>query len=67
VTPTAFPSHRTRLLVVGGLPEGVERDDPLPPHPPMPFLPSMEAFRHTLARLPAVREPWLRAIHDRGY
>lgn len=62
----AFPPHRTRLPVVGGLPAGVERDDPLPPHPCYPFQPSREAFRYTLARMPAVREPWLRAIHDRG-
>ncbi|MEU1616559.1 hypothetical protein ABZ479_04555 [Streptomyces sp. NPDC005722] len=63
----AFPPHRTRLPVVGGLPEGVERDDPLPPHPRAPFHPSLPAFRSTLARMPACREPWLRAIHDRGF
>ncbi|MDX3071111.1 hypothetical protein ACIP98_13610 [Streptomyces sp. NPDC088354] len=63
----AFPAHRTRLPVVGGLPEGVERDDPLPPHPNGPFRPSLTAFRRTLARTPVVREPWLRAIYDRGY
>ncbi|MER7754458.1 hypothetical protein [Kitasatospora sp. NPDC097643] len=62
----AFPPHRTRRPVVGGLPAGVEMDDPLPPHPWYPFRPSREAFRYTLARMPAVREPWLRAIHDRG-
>ncbi|KOU63145.1 hypothetical protein ADK57_22765 [Streptomyces sp. MMG1533] len=62
----AFPPHRTRLPVVGGLPAGVERDDPLPQHPWYPFQPSGEAFRYTLARMPAVREPWLRAIYDRG-
>ncbi|SEC33740.1 hypothetical protein SAMN04489727_3395 [Amycolatopsis tolypomycina] len=63
----AFPPHRTRLPVSGGLPAGVERDDPLPPHPLCPFQPSSHAFRYTLARLPAVREPWLRALYDRGY
>ena len=31
-----------------------------------PFEPSREAFRYTLKRKPAVREPWLRAIYDRG-
>ena len=62
----AFPPHRTRLPVVGGLPAGVERDDPLPPHPQYPSRPSMKAFRYTLARMPAVKEPWLRALHDRG-
>ncbi|MFJ2577204.1 hypothetical protein [Kitasatospora aureofaciens] len=45
---------------------GVERDDPLPPHPKWPLRPVDDAFFHTLARLPAVRRPWLRAIHDRG-
>lgn len=63
----AFPPHRTRLPVVGGLPAGVERDDPLPPHPWCPFQPSREAFRNTLARMPAFREPWLRTICDRGF
>src|SRR3954469_25936222 len=61
----AFPPHSTRLPVVGGLPTGVERDDPLPPHPWYPFQPSTQAFRYTLARMPAVREPRLRAIYDR--
>ncbi|MER5888756.1 hypothetical protein ABT160_33440 [Streptomyces sp. NPDC001941] len=61
----AFPPHRTRLPVVGGLPPGVERDDPLPPHG-YPWQPSVGAFRYTLAGMPAVREPWLRALYDRG-
>ena len=63
----AFAPPLTRLPVVGGLPAGVERDDPLPPHPRSPSRPSIGAFRYTLARMPSVREPWLRAIHDRGY
>ncbi|QEU97202.1 hypothetical protein CP970_08645 [Streptomyces kanamyceticus] len=63
----ASPTHRVRLPTVGGLPTGVERDDPLPPHPRTRFRPSGDAFRRTLARLPAVREPWLREIYDRGY
>ncbi|MFB7470435.1 hypothetical protein [Kitasatospora sp. NPDC056184] len=62
----AFPPHRTRLPTVGGLPAGVERDDPLPPYPRLPFQPSTGAFRYTLARMPAVREPWLRAIYGRA-
>ncbi|MFB6630276.1 hypothetical protein ACFCWY_10290 [Streptomyces sp. NPDC056362] len=45
----------------------MERDDPLPPYPWYPFPPSREAFRYTLARMPVVREPWLRAIYDRGF
>ncbi|MET9880815.1 hypothetical protein ABZZ36_40380 [Actinacidiphila glaucinigra] len=53
----AFPPHRTRLPMVGGLPPGVERDDPPPPHPLHPLQASSRAFRCTLARMPAVREP----------
>ncbi|WP_431683131.1 hypothetical protein [Kitasatospora sp. KL5] len=63
----AFPPHRTRLPVIGGLPAGVERDDPLPPHPRVPLRPSDAAFRYTPARMPAVREPWLREIRGRRY
>ncbi|GAA3868446.1 hypothetical protein GCM10023084_22010 [Streptomyces lacrimifluminis] len=62
----AFPPQRTRLPVVGGLPAGVVRDDPLPPHPQLLFGPSCDAFRYTLARMPAVQEPWLREICARG-
>ncbi|MFE7116740.1 hypothetical protein ACFU99_15125 [Streptomyces sp. NPDC057654] len=51
--------------VTGGLPDGVLRDDPLPLHPWGPFRPTSSAFLATLARLPAVRRPWLRAIYDR--
>ncbi|MFJ5094752.1 hypothetical protein [Streptomyces sp. NPDC088557] len=61
----AFPVHRTRLPAVGGLPPGVERDDPLPPHPPA--RPSGNAYRYTVARLPVGREPWLRALHARWH
>ncbi|MFI0976761.1 hypothetical protein ACH4SP_07000 [Streptomyces sp. NPDC021093] len=63
----ASPPHHTRLPTIGGLPTGVERDDPLPPHPWLPSRPSGDAFRYTLARMPAVLEPWLREIYDRGY
>ncbi|WP_435281831.1 hypothetical protein [Streptomyces koelreuteriae] len=49
----------------GRLPDGVERDDPLPLRPRSLFRPDPRILLHTLARLPAVREPWLRAIHDR--
>ncbi|MFJ9843170.1 hypothetical protein ACIRYZ_22380 [Kitasatospora sp. NPDC101155] len=47
------------------LPVGEERDDPLPPHPWMLFEPDRRLLLHRLARLPAVRQPWLRAIYDR--
>ncbi|MER8041748.1 hypothetical protein [Streptomyces sp. NPDC094032] len=63
----AFPPHRTRLPAVGGLPAGVERDDPLPLHPQFMFEPSRKAFWSTLARTPAAKEPWLRALYDRRW
>ncbi|MFD7987776.1 hypothetical protein ACFV4M_30990 [Kitasatospora indigofera] len=62
----AFPVHRTRLPVVGGLPAGVERDDPLPLFRRSRYWPSRDAFRYTLARMPAVREPWLREASARA-
>ncbi|MCX5214117.1 hypothetical protein OG689_33485 [Kitasatospora sp. NBC_00240] len=61
----AFPPHRTRLPAVGGLPAGVERDDPLPPYPRSLYWPSQYAFRRALARMAAVQEPWLRAVLTR--
>ncbi|MFF9428642.1 hypothetical protein [Streptomyces sp. NPDC014746] len=60
-------AERGRFAPYGALPTGVERDDPLPPYPWYPFPPSGEAFRYTLARMSVVREPWLRAIYDRGF
>ncbi|WP_432093270.1 hypothetical protein [Streptomyces sp. bgisy100] len=60
-----FPRARLPVPVTGGLPDGVLRDDPLPLHPWEPFRPDREAFLHTLARLPAVRQPWLREVYDR--
>lgn len=59
--------HEVRLPVpmTGGLPDGVLRDDPLPLRPHSLFRPDPRIFLHTLARLPAVREPWLRDIHER--
>ncbi|MFJ8622544.1 hypothetical protein ACIRD3_06820 [Kitasatospora sp. NPDC093550] len=53
------PASPTRL------PEGVERDDPLPLRPHRLFTPDRWLLLHRLARLPTVREPWLRAIYDR--
>jgi len=52
---------------VGGLPEGVERDDPLPPHPPMPLRPFRAAFPYTLARIPAVANRGCGRSTTRGY
>ncbi|MFK4069121.1 hypothetical protein [Streptomyces sp. NPDC029674] len=61
----AFPCAQLPVPVTGGMPEGVFRDDPLPPYPWRLFRPDREVFLSTLARLPAVREPWLRGIYDR--
>ncbi|MFG2140894.1 hypothetical protein [Streptomyces sp. NPDC048650] len=64
-TQLAFPGERLLLPVTGGLPDGVHRDDPLPMCPRGPFRPDWGVFLHTLARIPAVRQPWLRRIYDR--
>ncbi|MFE5082747.1 hypothetical protein [Streptomyces mirabilis] len=61
----AFQRDRLPVPATGGMPEGVFRDDPLPMHPWGAFRPDARAFLHTLARLPAVRRPWLRRIYDR--
>ncbi|MFE7462640.1 hypothetical protein ACFU6R_00855 [Streptomyces sp. NPDC057499] len=64
-THLAFHNDRLFVPATGGLPRDVQRDDPLPPHPRGPFQPDPDVFLHTLARLPAVRLPWLRDIYDR--
>ncbi|MEU8418535.1 hypothetical protein AB0C24_37535 [Amycolatopsis japonica] len=61
----AFGQDPVTAPASGGMPSGVLRDDPLPKHPSGPFSPARDVFLHTLARLPAVRLPWLRAIYDR--
>ncbi|POM27671.1 hypothetical protein BTM25_20890 [Actinomadura rubteroloni] len=53
---------RPRRLPV---PQDVRRDDPAPLLPDRPFSADRKIFLATLARLPAVREPWLREIYDR--
>ncbi|MFI8522068.1 hypothetical protein ACIGEZ_30265 [Streptomyces sp. NPDC085481] len=64
----ALPGEISPVPVSGTLPEGVLRDDyPLPLRPRGLFRPDRHVFRHTLARLPEVRLPWLRAIHDRAW
>ncbi|WP_324607917.1 hypothetical protein [Streptomyces rimosus] len=59
------PDERLLLPVTGGLPESVMRDDPLPMRPWRLFRPDRRLFLSTLARIPAVRQPWLREIYDR--
>ncbi|MFI6766653.1 hypothetical protein [Streptomyces sp. NPDC050355] len=61
----AFPRERLPVPATGGLPDGVLRDDPPPMRPWRPLWPDREIFLDTLARLPAVRQPWLRGVYDR--
>lgn len=61
----AFHRDPLRLPATGRMPDGVLPDDPLPPHPWRAFRPDFRVFLHTLSRLPAVRQPWLRGIYDR--
>ncbi|MFJ3640138.1 hypothetical protein ACIPRD_10340 [Streptomyces sp. NPDC090108] len=46
----------------GRLPRDVLRDDPLPLLPGHSFRTDRNTFQHTLVRLPAVRQPWLRTL-----
>ncbi|MEU4701906.1 hypothetical protein [Nonomuraea dietziae] len=62
----AFNRDRRLRPASGGLPEGVYRDDPPPLLPAFSFRADRGVFLHTLARLPEVRQPWLRAIYDRA-
>lgn len=48
----------------GRIPQDVLRDDPLPLLPNCLFRADRETFQYTLARLPAVRSPWLRTITE---
>ncbi|MFE7638711.1 hypothetical protein ACFU7Z_32180 [Kitasatospora sp. NPDC057518] len=58
----AFPEPHLPVPASGGMPDGVLRDDPPAPRARYPFRADEGVFRHTLARLPAVRSPWLREI-----
>ncbi|MGW2275413.1 hypothetical protein [Streptomyces yangpuensis] len=61
-----LPGETPPQPATGVLPEGVLRDDyPLPPRPGRSFRPHGRAFRDTLARLPDIRRPELRAYRDR--
>ncbi|MFI8253867.1 hypothetical protein [Streptomyces filamentosus] len=52
--------------VSGTLPAQVVRDDyPHPDRPAYLFHPDHRTLRRTLARMPEVRQPWLRALYDR--
>lgn len=58
----AFPEPDLAVPTPGALPDGVLRDDPLPPRPHHLFRTDPGTFRRTLVRLPAVRSRWLREI-----
>ncbi|MFI9051986.1 hypothetical protein [Streptomyces sp. NPDC053427] len=58
----AFPEPYLPVPASGVMPDGVLRDDPPAPRPRHPFRADPGTFRETLARLPAVRSPWLREI-----
>ncbi|OPG05368.1 hypothetical protein B1L11_35465 [Microbispora sp. GKU 823] len=64
---TYLASHDDRrLIAVSRGRAGDACRDALPPLLPFrPFRPDWDVFLDTLARLPEVREPWLRAIYDR--
>ena len=61
----APPLHARLVHSPGSLPAGAWADIPAREQPRYPFHPDPRIFLSTLARLPAVRRPWLRAIHDR--
>lgn len=58
------PERDARLPQSGGMPREVLRDEPALPRAHCRFRPDLHVFQHTLARLPAARAPWLRAILD---
>lgn len=60
----AFNDDRRLVPAAERMPDIVRRDDPPPLLPWRPFRPDVDVFLRTLARLPAAREPWLRAIYD---
>jgi hypothetical protein len=57
--------RRGRTTAPGATPDEVLRDDPLPLMPYRQFRPEADVILSTLARLPEVRQPWLRRIYDR--
>jgi hypothetical protein len=60
----ARPEPSLPVPATGRLPEDVLREDPPAPHPGRLFRADLTTFDRTLARLRAVRGPWLREILD---
>jgi hypothetical protein len=60
----AFNDNRRLIPATCGLPDDVYRDDLPPLLPVRPFAPDRRVFLSTLARLPEVRQLWLRKIYD---
>lgn len=56
------PQEHTTVPTSGGIPREVLSDDPLPPRPNRLFRADPGTFQHTLVRLPAARNSWLRKI-----
>ncbi|GLW75361.1 hypothetical protein Kpho02_76580 [Kitasatospora phosalacinea] len=62
------PGETSPMPVTGVLPKGVLRDDyPLPSRPWYLLKAHPGAFRDTLVRLPAIRDPRLRGCYDAAY
>ncbi|MFE9484816.1 hypothetical protein ACFYNM_40335 [Streptomyces spororaveus] len=60
----AFPEPQLPVPASGPMPDGVLRDDPPTPNVHDVFRIDWEVFHRTLARLPAVRTPWLHEITE---
>lgn len=61
----AFRRDRRPVAGAGAMPDAAIRDDPPPPIPYGLFRPDDAVFVATLARLPEVRQPWLRGSTTR--
>ncbi|UYQ60657.1 hypothetical protein [Streptomyces peucetius] len=59
-----FPEPQLPVPATGPVPDGVLRDEPPTPNVHDVFRYDWEVFQRTLARLPAVRTPWLREITE---
>ncbi|AQU68068.1 hypothetical protein BBN63_19425 [Streptomyces niveus] len=58
----AFPAPHLPIPASGVMPAGVLRDDPPLPRAHHRFRADWRVFQHTLVRLPAAGDPWLRKI-----